>query len=282
MEEIDLLPLEKQARRLRFLQQGRRVVATATPEFRVRHRDGRFREDLYYRLGGHPIDTVPLRERRQDIARLAQAAGLTVQSEAAFALLGAYDWPGNLRELELVRATTPRCWRATARRTSATSRCPSWPARACRRAASCSGSRTRASRSRTWRRKPSARHWPRRTATSRRRRAGCRWSAASCATGCASSAWGSRRAPRRRRPRRRRASTCRQRAARRKMLSSQQGGGPLSAFIMAWIACAACFFSAGTPGSCSADQTNSAADSSSVCVEALIPSASKRRRWFAT
>jgi len=102
VEDIDLLPLERQGSVLRLLQQGRRVVATATPEFRLRHRDGRFREDLYYRLGGRPIDTVPLRERRGDIGRLALSAGLSVRSEAALALLGAYDWPGNLRELELV------------------------------------------------------------------------------------------------------------------------------------------------------------------------------------
>ncbi|HEX5010475.1 MAG TPA: helix-turn-helix domain-containing protein [Planctomycetota bacterium] len=102
VEDVDLLPLEKQGSILRFLQQGRRVVATATPEFRLRHRDGRFREDLYYRLGGHPVDTVPLRERREDIDRLARCLGLAVESETARALLAAYDWPGNLRELELV------------------------------------------------------------------------------------------------------------------------------------------------------------------------------------
>jgi DNA-binding NtrC family response regulator len=102
VEDIDLLPIEKQGSVLRFLQQGRRVVATATPEFRTRHRDGRFREDLYYRLGGHPVDTVPLRERRGDIERLGRACGLAVDSESARALLAAYDWPGNLRELELV------------------------------------------------------------------------------------------------------------------------------------------------------------------------------------
>ena len=102
VEDIDLADSSRQAAFLRFAQAGRRLVATATAEFRVRARDGRFRDDLYYRLGGHPVDTVPLRERRQDVARLALAAGLAVESEAALALLATYDWPGNLRELELV------------------------------------------------------------------------------------------------------------------------------------------------------------------------------------
>jgi len=102
VENVDLLPPAQQASVLRLLQQGRRVAATATPEFRARAADGRFREDLYYRLGGHPIECVPLRERRQDLERLARAAGLSCQAEAARSLLVTYDWPGNLRELELV------------------------------------------------------------------------------------------------------------------------------------------------------------------------------------
>src|SRR5207237_6931836 len=70
---------------------------------------GRFREDLYYRLKVVTIHLPPLRERREDIPLLvdhlvrkaAASCGkrVTGVSEAALALLGAYDWPGNIRQL---------------------------------------------------------------------------------------------------------------------------------------------------------------------------------------
>jgi DNA-binding NtrC family response regulator len=73
-------------------------------------RDGRFREDLYYRLNVVTIQVPPLRERRQDIPELAQvllrrsAARLRLPvatiSEAAAKVLSRNDWPGNVRELE--------------------------------------------------------------------------------------------------------------------------------------------------------------------------------------
>ena len=73
-------------------------------------RDGRFREDLYYRLDVVPIELPPLRERREDIPALAEHFRREVnaregRSVPGFALdvmqrLARYDWPGNVRELE--------------------------------------------------------------------------------------------------------------------------------------------------------------------------------------
>lgn len=102
VEDIDELSPVQQASVLRLLQQGRRVVASATPRFRQRVADGSFRSDLYYRLGGQPVQAVPLRERRHDVERLARACGMPAVGEAVWHRLQAYDWPGNLRELELV------------------------------------------------------------------------------------------------------------------------------------------------------------------------------------
>lgn len=102
VEDIDQADMTRQGAILRFQQAGRRILATASPAFEARARDGLFRNDLFYALGGAPLRTVPLRERRGDVERLARAAGLATDSEAARLLLATYDWPGNLRELELV------------------------------------------------------------------------------------------------------------------------------------------------------------------------------------
>lgn len=102
VEEIDELNPVQQASIVRMLQQGRRVVASATPLFKQRVADGSFRSDLYYRLGGQPVAAVPLRERRTDIERLSRAAGLQSAEDGAWRRLSAYEWPGNLRQLELV------------------------------------------------------------------------------------------------------------------------------------------------------------------------------------
>ncbi|MGQ0554312.1 MAG: helix-turn-helix domain-containing protein [Planctomycetota bacterium] len=102
VEDVDELPPPKQGALLRFMEQGRRIVATATPRFRERMRDGQLRNDLYYKLGGQAVEVVPLRKRLGDLERLARAAGLGPESSAALAPLQRYDWPGNLRELELV------------------------------------------------------------------------------------------------------------------------------------------------------------------------------------
>ncbi len=101
VEDLDALSPVQQGSVLRLLQQGRRIVATATTRFAERVREGSFRSDLYYRLGGPPVATVPLRDRPEDLQRLAHACGLRDAAGDALALLAAYDWPGNLRELEL-------------------------------------------------------------------------------------------------------------------------------------------------------------------------------------
>jgi NtrC-family two-component system response regulator AlgB len=123
LDEIADLPVALQAKLLRFLQERRfeRVGANATIEVDARiiaatNRDleaevaqGRFREDLYYRINVIMLQVPPLRERAEDITALAErflaAAGLRTRRpklkfapEAAQAL-GRYRWPGNVREL---------------------------------------------------------------------------------------------------------------------------------------------------------------------------------------
>jgi formate hydrogenlyase transcriptional activator len=124
LDEVGDLPLELQAKLLRVLQDGEfeRVGGTQTLKVDVRliaatNRDleravseERFRADLYYRLNVFPIVIPPLRERKQDIPRLARhfamlyasKMGKNVGTVSADALerLAAYDWPGNVRELQ--------------------------------------------------------------------------------------------------------------------------------------------------------------------------------------
>ena len=124
LDEIGELPLEAQARLLRVLQDGevRRVGTVQTRRVSVRliaatHRnlrklldEGRFREDLYYRLNVVTIDIPPLRERQGDLdtrsdallARVADKLGkpLPAFSATARRAISDYHWPGNVRELE--------------------------------------------------------------------------------------------------------------------------------------------------------------------------------------
>jgi len=124
LDEIGDCPPDLQVRLLRVLDQGEiRRVGDSTPtpvDVRIvaaTHRDlaadaasGRFRRDLYYRLCVFTLRTPPLRERREDVAmlaehfaeRLAARAGRNVPgfSAEALALLAAHDWPGNVRELQ--------------------------------------------------------------------------------------------------------------------------------------------------------------------------------------
>ena len=127
LDEVCELPPALQARLLRVLESGeirplgsdtvrtvdvRVVAATHQPIADLVH-DGRFREDLYFRLKVLPIAIPPLRERGDDIPLLAQhflgkarerlprAAAREFSTDAVAALL-AYPWPGNVRELEHV------------------------------------------------------------------------------------------------------------------------------------------------------------------------------------
>jgi DNA-binding NtrC family response regulator len=126
LDEVGDLPLDVQVKLLRVLQEREfeRVGGVETVKVDVRlisatHRDlerliteGKFREDLYYRLNVFPITMPPLRERPGDIALLvdhfiskyAQSSGKAVRGAdaSAIALLAAYPWPGNVRELENV------------------------------------------------------------------------------------------------------------------------------------------------------------------------------------
>ncbi len=124
LDEIGDMPLATQVNLLRALESNevRRVGDNATRLVDIRviaatHRDlrrevaeGRFREDLYYRLNVVQIDLPPLRERREDIGLLASyflerlstragRSGLAFSPEATL-LLERYDYPGNVRELE--------------------------------------------------------------------------------------------------------------------------------------------------------------------------------------
>lgn len=124
LDEIGEMALPLQAKMLRVLQQrecervgGRktipldiRIVAATNRDLAAEVKQGAFREDLYHRLNVVSLRTPPLRERGDDIALLAQAflqraaaaAARNVQSftPQALAALRAYDWPGNIRELE--------------------------------------------------------------------------------------------------------------------------------------------------------------------------------------
>jgi PAS domain S-box-containing protein len=125
LDEVGEIPLELQGKLLRVLQEGQfervgeertravdvRVVAATNRDLKKEVQRGRFREDLYFRLNVFPIESAPLRERREDIAPLAQhfltsggkamRSGLRL-SEADARRLARYDWPGNVRELQNV------------------------------------------------------------------------------------------------------------------------------------------------------------------------------------
>jgi PAS domain S-box-containing protein len=126
LDEIGEVPLAMQAKLLRVLQKQEleRIGDTRTRKVNVRiiaatNRDltkevdeGRFREDLFYRLRVFPIEVPPLRERHEDIAPLAahfvrQSARKMNRpepqiSKAALDQLVSYDWPGNVRQLQNV------------------------------------------------------------------------------------------------------------------------------------------------------------------------------------
>lgn len=126
LDEIGEMPLEVQPKLLRVLQEGEfeplggsktvrvdvRVVAATHRDLRQMVRDGKFREDLYFRLHVFPIHLPALRDRGADVGLLATAfterfarrAGKRIQplTEPQLRLLRDYDWPGNVRELQNV------------------------------------------------------------------------------------------------------------------------------------------------------------------------------------
>ncbi len=125
LDELGEMPLALQAKLLRALQEGEVVPLGATQPVKVdvrviactnRHlpteiAEGRFREDLYYRLNVFPLQLAALRERADDIAPLAftmllrhapDAARVPWIADEALAKLEGHTWPGNVRELENV------------------------------------------------------------------------------------------------------------------------------------------------------------------------------------
>lgn len=126
LDEIATLSMTAQGKLLRVIQTGEfeplgshktkkvdvRLIAATNENLRLAVKEGRFREDLFYRLNVFPILVPPLRERRDDIPLLLEAffnkfvkayekpvTGITTQ---ALQLMLGYDWPGNVRELENV------------------------------------------------------------------------------------------------------------------------------------------------------------------------------------
>lgn len=126
LDEIGDLPLDVQVKLLRAVQDGEvdpvggkatikvdiRLISATHRELATEVREGRFREDLFYRLNVFPIAVPPLRDRRSDIphlvrhfmARVSEGKGpqprVTSIAPDALALLERYDWPGNIRQLE--------------------------------------------------------------------------------------------------------------------------------------------------------------------------------------
>lgn len=134
LDEIGELPLEAQVKLLRALQQKEvepvgagkaikvdvRVISATNRDLAQEVREGRFREDLYFRLNVLQIELPPLRQRREDIKELTshfidlfcashQSASKTL-SDDAIEKLKRYGWPGNVRELEnIINRTMALC-----------------------------------------------------------------------------------------------------------------------------------------------------------------------------
>jgi two-component system response regulator HydG len=125
LDEIGDLSRHVQVKLLRVLQEGEierlggggraipidiRLIAATNVDLAAAVREGRFREDLYYRLNVVPVNVPPLRDRRDDVPLLVQhfvhlyaeknGKHITGCSRRALELLSDYAWPGNVRELE--------------------------------------------------------------------------------------------------------------------------------------------------------------------------------------
>lgn len=126
LDEVGEIPLESQGKLLRVLQESEfervgddvtrsvdvRVIAATNRNLEELIVEGRFREDLFYRLSVFPIDVPPLRERGDDVVQLAQhfleqtckdfGRDILTLTRAQTSILRSYDWPGNIRELKNV------------------------------------------------------------------------------------------------------------------------------------------------------------------------------------
>ncbi|MDH4982380.1 sigma-54 dependent transcriptional regulator [Hyphomicrobium sp. D-2] len=124
LDEVGELPLDAQVKLLRALQEGEidpvgakksvnvnfRLISATNRNMIDMVREGKFREDLYYRLNVFPIWVPPLRERLGDVAELArhfiarfaaeEGKRISGLSEDALRLIRSYPWPGNVRQLE--------------------------------------------------------------------------------------------------------------------------------------------------------------------------------------
>jgi PAS domain S-box-containing protein len=140
LDEIGDLPSDVQVKLLRVLEDRKierlgsprsipvdvRIIAATNHDLEEAVREGRFREDLYYRLNVFPITVPPLRERREDIPALVSALvgefgtalGKKIESVARESMdaLQRYNWPGNVRELRnvieraMIVAKGPKLW----------------------------------------------------------------------------------------------------------------------------------------------------------------------------
>jgi formate hydrogenlyase transcriptional activator len=126
LDEVGELPLELQPKLLRVLQEGEferlggaktirvdaRVIAATNRPLEQAVKEGKFREDLYFRLAVFPIEVPPLRERREDIPLLtwtfmkefSNSMGKPIDeiADESMSALQEYHWPGNIRELRNV------------------------------------------------------------------------------------------------------------------------------------------------------------------------------------
>ncbi|MBX9745818.1 MAG: sigma-54 dependent transcriptional regulator [Hyphomonadaceae bacterium] len=124
LDEVGELPLDAQVKLLRVLQESEvdpvgakrpvkvdvRIISATNKDLAKLVADGRFREDLYYRLNVFPIEAPPLRERKEDLPTLVQRFIARFNAEEGRAVRGAapatmqmlaeFDWPGNVRQLE--------------------------------------------------------------------------------------------------------------------------------------------------------------------------------------
>jgi transcriptional regulator with GAF, ATPase, and Fis domain len=126
LDEIGDMPLELQSKLLRVIQDGEferlgsphtrktdvRIIAASNRNLQEEVKNGRFREDLFYRLNVFPITIPPLRQRKEDIpllvnhfvAKFNMKTGRKIESVSKDTLnaFQGYNWPGNVRELECV------------------------------------------------------------------------------------------------------------------------------------------------------------------------------------